>query len=74
MFSSIKLITSSAVATDGGGFFVSIFIFCPFLNSRLLFPRLSFFEICDVYCYVLRCLQRKERKKVTTIEGADNNI
>jgi hypothetical protein len=45
MFSSIKLITSSAVATDGGGFFCfNIHILSVFKQSSTIFTIVFFLE------------------------------
>lgn len=54
VLSSIRLIASSAVTTDGGGFFVSPFILARFQNGRRWFPRLSLRRCCRFTLSLLR--------------------
>jgi hypothetical protein len=73
--SSIKLIASSAVTADGGGFFVSLSIDTPFLNGRLFFlPDAAvvvlLFHVVSRFFFFLRrsfpaSRQRGEREKRT---------
>jgi hypothetical protein len=71
-FSSIKLILSSAVTTNGGGFFVSIFIFARFQTDEYYFhdclwPDAAVFTLSLLSFYPFFCLnvskKREEKKK-----------
>jgi hypothetical protein len=78
VFSSIKLIASSAVTTDNCGFFVSIFIFAPFdtdeyyfhdcfwSDAAVLLVHLCSFSVSFPFVVLLKYFKRKVigRKKI----------